>query len=467
MVFSSPIFLFLFLPIVVLVHYVIKEKYRNLWLILASIFFYGWAQPKCLLILAFNILCNYFIGCFLGKKKYKGILILGIVLNLSTLLYFKYTNFLIEIVNSITSSSIDLLTIVLPIGISFYTFKGISYLADIYNGKICPEKNPTAVIVYILMFPQILSGPIEKYENVITEIHHRVVTVGNLSDGARRFIVGLSQKAIIANSLGMMVDSIWALGAGTLSLKTAWLGSVGYTLQIFFDFAGYSNMAIGIGTMLGFQFCENFNLPYVATSVTDFWRRWHISLGRWFRDYIYIPLGGNRKHVYLNIAIVFFLTGVWHGAAWNFVVWGCLHGVFRLIEKMIDTKGIKMHLPQFIRRGLSHFYLLFVVNLGWVLFRAPSLNEAGMFIKRMIGLPVEDWCGVSVLYFLTRWNVFILAVAVLFASSVPRKMADYVKKRTQEELQIVVRDIALLALLACSILRVVAGSYNSFIYFQF
>lgn len=342
MTFSSTIFIFMFLPITLLVNYSIKTEYRNVWLLVVSMLFYAWYQPRCLWILLFSIAINYLFAllCQIGQVRNLSLFI-GLVLNLVLLGYFKYANFIVQTINSISHKNYAALDMVLPVGISFYTFKGISYLVDAYVGRVIIQKNPIKVAIYLSMFPQIMSGPIEKYGNISSEINNRQVTLDDLSAGIERFIIGLSKKVILANSLGEIVDTIWNQGAGSSYVSVAWLGSIAYTLQIFFDFAGYSDMAIGIGRMLGFHFSENFDYPYLSKSVTEFWRRWHITLGRWFRDYVYIPLGGNKKRLYLNLAIVFLLTGLWHGASWNFVLWGIFHGIFMLIERVIKSKRSK------------------------------------------------------------------------------------------------------------------------------
>ena len=337
MVFSSTMFLFVFFPITLIGYWLIRKELKNYWLLLVSLVFFGWSQPKYFWIILLNIAVNYSASMLMdtiGKKHRKSILFGGISLNLALLFYFKYFDFAIDSINKMFGSSFELFNIVLPIGISFFTFQGMSYIVDVYKGEVAVQKNPLKVALYITLFPQLIAGPIVRYKDIAAEIDDRSTSIDDFAAGAERFIIGLGKKAIIANTMAMCADSIWQNGAGNIQWITAWVGSIAYTLQIYFDFSGYSDMAIGLGRMFGFHFVENFNLPYISKSITEFWRRWHISLSTWFRDYVYIPLGGNRKHVYRNLLIVFFLTGVWHGASWTFVVWGGYNGAFLLIERL-------------------------------------------------------------------------------------------------------------------------------------
>jgi len=483
MSFSSSVFIFLFLPVVLLGNFVLKNKYRNIWLLLCSLFFYAWAQPKYIVLLLVVILVDYSAGLLIQSVKFKkSILAIAVILNLLVLLYFKYVNFFIENINQVFHTELNLLQIILPIGVSFYTFKGISYVVDVYRKEIKAEKNIILVALYIAMFPQVLSGPIDRYGKLQKELRERNVSLATFKKGIELFIIGLAQKAILADALGKMVDEIWAIGAGSISLKTAWIGSIAYSLQIYLDFAGYSNMAIGIGKMLGFDFSINFNLPYMAKSITEFWRKWHITLGEWFKQYVYIPLGGNRKgkvRLYINLAIVFLLTGIWHGASWTFILWGVLHGVCRLIEQVFcsfkkssqkkhqDIKEEKHIVFAFIKNAFGHLYLLFVVNLGWVLFRAPDLKQGIAFIKSMCGILSAEYCGLSVRYFLTKWNMFVLVVAILVSTSIPRNVYGLLKRKLNEKVFIVMKDMCYLALFLLALISVVTSSYQSFIYFQF
>ncbi len=471
MSFSSAIFIFAFFPISVLINYIIKDKYKNWWLLFCSIFFYAWAQPQYLWLIALIVVINYCSALIIAiSSKPKFLLVVAILLNLLGLLYFKYSVFAVETFNSLTGSDIPLKEVVLPLGISFYTFKGISYIADVYTKKYPPEKNFFKLLLYIMIFPQIMSGPIDSYDKLAPSMQNHCINIDSFAIGIKRFILGISQKMIIANTLGAVVDNIWSSGAGSIATSTAWLGSIAYTLQIYFDFAGYSNMAIGIGKMLGFEFSENFDLPYTAKSIAEFWRRWHITLGEWFKKYIYIPLGGNRKSVargYINLSIVFLLTGIWHGASWTFILWGIFHGFFRILEKLLQNKIRLLKIPESFKSVLSHVYLLVVVNFGWVLFRAPDLQSAHYYIEAMFGKLNDTFCGISTFYYLSRWNVFVIIIAIMFSTSLPRKVVAKIRSSISESCFIIVKDLCLFSLLLLSILEVVTNTYQTFIYFQF
>ncbi|WP_248405327.1 MBOAT family O-acyltransferase [Butyrivibrio fibrisolvens] len=328
---------------------------------------------------------DYACALLIAKDIFpKIILTTSVVLNISVLMYFKYSNFVIGMINDLFRSDIQLLSIILPMGISFYTFKGISYLSDVYRKQVEAERNINRFSAYIIMFPQIMSGPIDSYGRYSDSLKEDLVTLDWLYEGAKRMVLGLSQKVIIANTLGIIVDDIWSKGAGSISWQLAWLCSISYSLQIYFDFAGYSNMAIGIGKMLGYEFSENFNLPYMSKSITEFWRRWHMSLGEWFKKYVYIPLGGNRKSKiggYINLLVVFLLTGIWHGAAWTFIIWGLLNGILRILEKGLHEKVIQISISRRIKDFIAHVYLILVANFAWVLFRAPDIKQAFIFLN--------------------------------------------------------------------------------------
>lgn len=326
MVFSSVIFLFVFLPVTLIGYYLMSAKGRNIWLLVVSLFFFCWAQFNYLWLILFSIGINYagaiLIDNLSDKVVRRACLVISIIANLGLLFYFKYFNFTIDAINRIGNVSIPEKEIALPIGISFFTFQGLSYVIDVYKHKAHAQKNILKVALYIALFPQLIAGPIVRYVDIAKEIDYRTVSISDFSEGAKRFVLGFSKKILIANTMGAMVDSIWNAGVDQNTVAIAWVGAIAYMLQIYFDFSGYSDMAIGLGRMFGFHFLENFNIPYTSSSISEFWRRWHISLSSWFKDYVYIPLGGNRKHVYLNLAIVFILTGVWHGASWHYIVWG-------------------------------------------------------------------------------------------------------------------------------------------------
>lgn len=404
------------------------------------------------------------------KSIRKITLLLTVIANLAILFYFKYFDFAIESVNQIFGTTFSLRDIVLPIGISFFTFQGMSYVIDVYRKDVTAQKNIFKLGLYIVLFPQLIAGPIVRYKDIAQEIDKRHVNVEDFYAGIEKFIIGLGKKAIIANTMALTADAIWNNGVSQNTWIMSWVGSIAYTLQIYFDFSGYSDMAIGLGRMFGFHFNENFNLPYISKNITEFWRRWHISLSSWFRDYVYIPLGGNRKNVYLNLAIVFLLTGVWHGAAWNFIVWGIWNGVFILIERVIRMKNKKKEIQKKQNRGiifLQKLYTLMVVNLGWVLFRAPDLETAIDFMKSMFGIIHPEKVSYTIFWYLDKWTITVMILAVIFASSIPTWCCEVVKKNVNESGRMIGKYIILIALFLFAVIRIVSGTYNPFIYFQF
>lgn len=471
MVFSSSMFIFGFLPIVLFIHSILKNKWRNIWLLLTSFLFFMWAQPNYLWIICMSILINYLGGLLIGKfniKVFRSILLGGTIgFNLLLLFYYKYFNFFCESVNKAFHVSLPLKEIVLPIGISFFTFQGMSYVIDVYRKSVKVQKNPLKVALYIALFPQLVAGPIVRYDEVEKDIEGRVITIEDFYYGIKRFILGLGKKAVLANSLAVVVDGIWNQGVDQNTVAIAWLGAIGYSLQIYFDFSGYSDMAIGLGRMMGFHFCENFRFPYISCSITEFWRRWHISLSSWFKDYVYIPLGGNRKHVYINLAIVFLLTGIWHGAAWNFVLWGVWHGGFILVERYLKNKNISLYVPRKIRRVILHVYTLFVVTIGWILFRADNISNAWKYIKTMFGLGLGKTPGFSVGWYLNKWVLVVLVVSIISVAPIFTNIYNKVKEKVSGNVIIILESICLWILFGISIIRIVSGTYNPFIYFRF
>lgn len=384
MLFSSITFIFLFLPVVLLLYYLLP-KHGNLILLVFSLIFYAWGEPYYILIMLTTILINYVGARVVDKYHNKIMLAFFIVLNLSMLFYFKYFNFLIENINDLLKAKITGINVIMPIGISFYTFQALSYLIDVYKREVRVQKSLPKLALYISLFPQLVAGPIVKYHDVCSEIENRSTDSEQFLRGIKRFIIGLSKKVLIANTLGKVVDDLFILAPEQMDSLTAWCGALFYSLQLFFDFSGYSDMAIGIGWILGFHFLENFNYPYISHSITEFWRRWHISLSTWFRDYVYIPLGGNRKgkfRTYLNLFIVFLATGFWHGAAWTFLIWGIWHGFFIIIEKFFNWTKASV---SFVGRTVQHIYLILVVLIGWVIFRSDTLDYAWRYIKNMFG----------------------------------------------------------------------------------
>ncbi len=473
MVFSSTVFLFVFLPITLLGYFLIREKYKNYWLLFVSLVFFGWSQPNYLWIILSSIVINYSCAMLIEKFRTlkKPILVAGILIDLIILFYFKYFDFVIDSINSIVGSSFALKEIVLPIGISFFTFQGMSYVIDVYREEVPAQRNILKVGLYIVLFPQLIAGPIVRYTDIVNEIDDRKESGADFCYGIERFIVGLGKKAIIANTMAALVDAIWSNGPAGNTWIIAWAGSIGYTLQIYYDFSGYSDMAIGLGRMFGFHFNENFKLPYISKNISEFWRRWHISLSSWFRDYVYIPLGGNRKRVYLNLAIVFLLTGIWHGASWHFVVWGVWNGFFILIERLLHsrhkTESESCGFGRSVGEVISKIYTLFVVNLGWILFRAPHTKDALQYMASMIGIIVPKQPGFTLFWYLDRWTVVIMLIGIVFASSLPGKICDFVKGHLTVKTFQIGKYIFLLAILYMSMLRIVSGTYNPFIYFQF
>ena len=467
MVFSSSLFLFIFLPVTLLGYYLLPGKARNYWLLALSLIFFAWMQPGYLWVIVLNIAINYcgalLISHFPRQKKL--FLVLSVVCNLGLLFYFKYLDFAIETINGIFQGNLSVLHILLPVGISFFTFQGMSYVIDVYREEVPVQKNLFKVGLYIVLFPQLIAGPIVRYKDIAAEMESRKETISDFAAGIERFVIGLAKKAILANTLAKIVDMIWNNGAGENTWILAWIGSISYTLQIYFDFSGYSDMAIGLGRMFGFHFRENFKLPYISGTITEFWRRWHISLSSWFKDYVYIPLGGNRKHVYRNLLIVFLLTGIWHGAAWNFVLWGLWNGAFILIERLIRTHRKKERSGA--EKAATKLYTLFVVNLGWVLFRAPDLKQALQFVSCMFGGGSPALSGYAAGFFLDGWNCVVLAVSLLAASSLPLRFGTFLKQRLPEKGRRIAKYAVLLVLFYFAIMQVVSGSYNPFIYFRF
>lgn len=470
MVFSSTLFLFVFLPVTLFIYYIIKNKYRNYWLLLVSLLFFTYSQTNYLWIILLNVVINYCCSMLIGnfQKFRRHVLIVAIIANLGILYYFKYFTFTLDSLNKVLGNSFELPDIILPVGISFFTFQGMSYVIDVYRKDVPVQKNIFKVALYIVLFPQLIAGPIVRYKDVASEIEHRTFDLDDFSSGIERFIIGLSKKAVIANTMAATADAIWSAGSTNITCIMAWIGSIAYTLQIYFDFSGYSDMAIGLGRFFGFHFNENFNLPYISKNITEFWRRWHISLSSWFRDYVYIPLGGNRKNVYFNLAVVFLLTGIWHGASWHFFTWGIWNLIFIILERFVHSKQIcgQGNISRF-KTVLSKIYTLLIVNLGWVLFRAPHTRDAIEFVAAMFGLSKPIQVDFSILWYLDRWTVTVMAFAILFASSVPLKAAEVLKAKMNEKVFIILKYFVLLAILCLSMIRIVSGTYNPFIYFQF
>lgn len=466
MVFSSSMFIFIFLPVVVLVYYISSKEIRNNILLIASLFFYAWGGLSYLKILIVSILVNYLFGILIDKAKDKinlkrCFLLLGIILNLLLLFYYKYYDFFVSNVNTLFNSSLSIKNIVLPIGISFFTFQGMSYIIDIYRNDAKVNKNIFSVALYIALFPQLVAGPIIKYKDINNQINFRKESIEFFSYGINRFVVGLSKKVIISDILGAMADNIFNLSTTGIDMTTAWIGAICYTFQIYFDFSGYSDMAIGLGYLFGFQFPENFNYPYISKSITEFWRRWHISLSTWFREYLYIPLGGNRKgNVYFNLFIVFIVTGLWHGSSWSFIVWGLWHGLFMIIERLIRNKMWYKKTPLFIKL----FSTMIIIMVGWVLFRASSLKAALEYLAIMVGLIKFNDMTFTYQYFINKKFVFWVMMAIIGSTPI---ISNVSKRYKNNKLFQLISMIIISILFIVSMIFIINSTYSPFIYFQF
>ena len=469
MSFSSNTFLFFFLPIMLLIYYIIRNELRGIVLLIGSYVFYAWIEPKALLVLIGVTTLSYGFALIIeiiqkDKQKLMRIflLVLVILLDVGVLVWFKYTNFIIEIFNAITSRGIALRQVIAPVGISFFVFQSISYLVDVYCGKIHADPNILRVALFFGMFPKLTQGPIMRYGDMAEDLQKLELQSGDFFEGIRRFIYGLTKKLLIADILGGVVDGIFAMKITGLSTPLAWGGIVAYSLQIYFDFSGYSDMAIGLGRMFGFRLIENFNHPYIAKSITEFWRRWHISLSSWFKDYIYIPMGGNRRgNQYFNLFMVFVVTGIWHGAAWTFIVWGLLHGVVRLAEKMLIDRKLLQRIPGILRWLMT----MIVIMAGWVLFRAPSLNTAVGYLKAMIGF--GNASPYTLEWYYNGKIIFVTVVAILAAVPWKECFPRLWAKWKDSCLLLWVERIALVLMLALCIMLAMTSTYSSFIYFQF
>ena len=469
MVFSSTTFLLAFLPLVAILYYICPRKLRNGLLLVFSLLFYGWGEPKYILIMLFSTVFDYCNGLAIGHFRSKGreggakaVLVISVVGNLSILGFFKYTDFAISNLNGLLGTAIPALGLLLPIGISFYTFQTMSYTIDVYRGLVPPQRNIVDFGAYVTLFPQLIAGPIVQYKTVAYDLEHRRESVSEASEGLQRLVIGLGKKVLIANQMGAIWEDIAAMSDPTAI--TAWIGAIAYTFQIYFDFSGYSDMAIGLGHFFGFHFLENFNYPYESRSVTEFWRRWHISLSTWFREYVYIPLGGNRKgkgRQLLNIAIVWLLTGLWHGAAWNFVLWGLLYAILLTAEKLFLLRGLQK------LRVLNHVYVLLFVTLGFVLFDASSVQDAAQSIRAMFGGGGLPLVSTERVYELRSCAVLLL-LAVLGAMPLPKKLYTVAQhSRMGRMISAILEPVGLTALLAVCTAFLVDGSFNPFLYFRF
>lgn len=467
MVFSSTVFLFCFLPLLSFLYLCVKQSLKQYVLLAGSLFFYAWGEPNYLAIMILICVINYItalgIDHVIIHNQKELLLAIAVLLDIGVLGYFKYFNFFVENVNALFSSQLYLQNIIMPIGISFFIFQSLSYVVDVYRGDAKVQKNFAKLTLYISFFPQLIAGPIVKYHDIEKDLVSHSSTLGDVIYGVRRFIIGLGKKVLIANQLGLLADSIFNNGFEQADISIAWLGAIAYSLQLFFDFSGYSDMAIGLGRIFGFHFLENFNYPYISSSITEFWRRWHISLGTWFKEYVYIPLGGNRKgkyRTYFNLLVVFLITGMWHGANWTFILWGLWHGFFIVGERICGIKD--KYAESKIHRFLKHMYTIIVFVIGWTLFRADTVQEGIGFIGTMLGIYHPQVIMNDITYYLTGKTIFILLIAMLF--SVPIKISISSKWNV---IRNILYDTFLICILLVSIAFLAASTYNPFIYFRF
>ena len=466
MLFSSIPFLYRFLPCVLLLYFLAPRKLKNSVLLFASLVFYGWGEPRYLLVMAASIALGYGFGLLIGRYRDraagKALLAGAVLLSFTVLAYFKYADFFIANFNALTGLSLPLLKIALPVGISFYTFQIVSYLVDVYRGETAVQRNFVDLAAYISMFPQLIAGPIVRYADIAAQLRSRTHSVSDAAYGVRRFVLGLAKKILLANQLGSLVQAFRAAKDG--SVLYAWLYAAAFMLQIYYDFSGYSDMAIGLGRIFGFRFPENFNYPYISASITEFWRRWHISLGTWFRDYLYIPLGGNRKGTtrqLWNILIVWLATGLWHGADWNFVLWGLLFAVLLTVEKLWLLRALERC------RWLGHIYVLLAVLLGFVLFDASGLADAAQTLRMMFGGAGLPLVSAEAVYELRSFAVMLLLAAV-GTTPLPRRAFDALERtHGGRTVLTVLEPVGLVALLAVCTAYLVDGSFNPFLYFRF
>ena len=473
MVFSSIFFLFTFLPLSLLLYWMSPAKIKNFTLLAVSLFFYAWGEPVYVLLMIASIITNFVFGIFIESELIKekmavrrALFISAVVFNILILGFFKYYGFLAENINALFNADIAYSELPLPIGISFYTFQVLSYVIDVYLGKVRLQRNPVSFALYVTMFPQLIAGPIVRYSDIESQLEQRNVSAAKFGEGAQRFIQGLGKKVLIANSMGALWDITQAMDMTGISVFSAWLGIIAYTFQIYFDFSGYSDMAIGLEKMFGFEFMENFDHPYVSRSVTEFWRRWHISLGTWFREYVYIPLGGNRCsriRQIRNIMAVWMLTGLWHGASWNFVVWGIYYGCLLLIEKMFLKKLID-NAPAII----SHVYCMLAVIIGWVLFASRDIESAAAYLGVMSGASGNVLVDNAFIYYL-KSNAVMLVISLLFSTGIfreifePEEISDKIRTRVSHSAAVILHAF----ILFMSTAYLVTETYNPFLYFRF
>lgn len=462
MLFSSITFLYYFLPIVLVLYYVVPRKLKNFILFLSSLVFYAWGEPKYVILMLLSVLIGYLAGVLMDKLPKKPVMYVSVILCFSFLIYFKYTNFFIDNVNALLKVKIPALNVIMPIGISFYTFQIVSYILDVYRGKVKKQSNILALATYISMFPQLIAGPIVRYSDINEQLECRQHNADKIAYGIKRFIIGLSKKVLLANQLGELCQ-IFA-NSQDKSVAYYWLYALAAALHIYFDFSGYSDMAIGLGNLLGFSFMENFRYPFMSKSITEFWRRWHISLGSWFRDYVYIPLGGNRCKIgrqIFNIFVVWFLTGFWHGAQWNFILWGVYFAILLIIEKVFLYKILEKS------KVFSRVYTLFFIIISFVIFNVNGIGEIGQYIRSMFFMGDNPIVSGEYAYYLKSYG-WILGIAILGATDVPVRIYKKCGKLKLVNVCLVVLEpIVLVGMLLLCTAYLVDGSFNPFLYFRF
>lgn len=463
MVFSSLTFLFIFLPVLMAIYFAVPSKCikaRNIVLLVFNLIFYAYGEPKNCLVMIVSIFMNYLFGVLVDKhreneKQAKFWVFVAVLFNIGILIYFKYLEFIVENISSLFNAEITVQTILKPIGISFFTFQGLSYVIDVYRGITNCQKSLFNVALYISLFPQLVAGPIVRYETIADEIDNRESNASDMAEGIRRFMVGFAKKLILANAIGQVADAFFNSPISSLSVAGAWIGPIAYAFQIYFDFSAYSDMAIGLGKIFGFHFCENFNYPYISQSITEFWRRWHISLSTWFRDYVYIPLGGNRcsklRHLF-NIFVVWLLTGIWHGAKWKFIFWGIYFGVILILEKTFILKYLEK-----AWRPIRHIYALILIVIGWAIFRAHDMEYFFGMLKTMFFVNGNPIINDKTIYNLLEFKYAIIICAI---ASIPLK--DYILVKN-EKIKYVLSFVVFIVAIVCML----SNSFNPFIYFRF
>ena len=468
MVFSSIVFLYIFLPVMLILYFIVPSKFKNAVMIIASLIFFAWGEIGYILIMLLLAVMDFYCGNKINlyendNAKRKKYLIINVSVNLLILFFFKYADFIITNINLICNWNIPLLNIPLPIGVSFNTFQSLSYIIDVYKRKVKCEKSFYNYLTYTTLFPQIIAGPIVRYETVDEELEVKNISLDNFSEGMKRFIVGLGKKVLIANNVGKLWNIIEVGGYSVLSTQLAWLGIIAFGVQIYFDFSGYSDMAIGLARIFGMKFDENFNYPYISKSITEFWRRWHITLGSWFRDYVYIPLGGNRKGIIKqirNILIVWFLTGAWHGASWNFILWGVYFGIILMLEKIFILKILEKAGPI-----LSRIYSITLILISWVIFAFEDLSKIGEYIKSLFNIGKIEMVTNESLYYLTNYYI-ILVIAIILATPLMKNITEKLERKNSKIISIAV-SLVYIGIFGLSTASLVSDSFNPFLYFRF